>query len=93
MLFNVIKHAGTNRATVDLRAGTAGQLIFLVRDKGRGFDVTRAEAAQGDGFGLFRVRERLGLFGGRMEIDAAPGQGTRITLYVPGIYRATPPSA
>lgn len=91
LLFNVVKHAGTNRATVELRAGTADQLIIIVRDNGRGFDVTRAEAAQGNGFGLFRVRERLGLFGGRMEIDAAPGQGTHITLYVPGIYRAAPP--
>jgi len=29
------------------------------------------------------LRERLSLFGGRLEIDSAPGRGSRITILVP----------
>lgn len=36
------------------------------------------------GFGLFSVRERLVLLGGSMEIQSAPGQGSRFILKVPG---------
>lgn len=85
LLFNVIKHANTDNATVTLREDTAGQLVIIVEDQGRGFDVEIAEASHDDGFGLFSVRERLGLFGGQMLINSAPNQGTRITLSIPSI--------
>ena len=35
------------------------------------------------GWGLFRIRERLTLMGGRLDIDSAPGEGTRIRLVAP----------
>ena len=35
------------------------------------------------GFGLFNLQERLNLLGGRMDIESAPGAGTRITLLAP----------
>jgi CheY-like chemotaxis protein len=34
-------------------------------------------------FGLFSIRERLRILGGRMEVDAAPGRGCRISLVAP----------
>lgn len=37
----------------------------------------------GRGFGLFSVRERLELFGGKLEIQSAPGRGCRIFASVP----------
>jgi PAS domain S-box-containing protein len=83
LLFNVVKHGQTDHATVELAPGEAGYLRIQVSDAGRGFDVAAAEARHTGGFGLFSVRERLGFFGGRMAIDSAPGQGTRITLEVP----------
>jgi signal transduction histidine kinase len=83
LLFNVVKHAQTNRATVAVWAGEAGQLVIQVSDAGQGFALATAEARHANGYGLFSVRERLGLFGGQMTIDTAPGQGTRITLAVP----------
>lgn len=83
LLFNVIKHADTDYATVTLREDATGRLVIAVEDTGRGFDVESAEATHGGGFGLFSVRERLGLFGGQMLIDTAPNQGTRITLSIP----------
>jgi signal transduction histidine kinase len=84
LLFNVIKHAGVDRATVNLDDAD-GLLIVRVSDDGAGFDVEEARQrheATG-GFGLFSVRERLSLFGGRLEIISAPGRGTRLTIHVP----------
>jgi signal transduction histidine kinase len=82
LLFNVVKHAQTNRVTVAVGEDEAGQLVIQVSDQGQGFDVATAEAQRG-GFGLFSVRERLGLLGGRMTVESAPGQGTRIFIYAP----------
>ncbi|MEZ4731198.1 MAG: CheR family methyltransferase [Caldilineaceae bacterium] len=89
LLFNVVKHAGVDQATVELNTHTADECVIRIQDEGRGFDVAAAAAQAGGGFGLFSVRERLALFGGRMEIDSAPNQGTRILLYIP-ISSATP---
>lgn len=89
LLFNVIKHADTDHATVTLREGMAGFLLITVEDTGCGFDVDLAAAAHDGGFGLFSVRERLGLFGGQMHIDSSPNQGTRIILSIPSTLPGT----
>ena len=47
-----------------------------------GFDVAEAESRR-PGMGLFSMRERIALVRGRMEIDSAPGRGTRVTATVP----------
>jgi len=83
LLFNVVKHAGVDHATVYLSMHTAGECLIRIQDEGRGFDVATAAAEHKGSFGLFSVRERLNLFGGRMEIDSASNQGTRIMIYVP----------
>jgi CheY-like chemotaxis protein len=51
-----------------------------------GFDPTALKMAgeDGGGFGLFSIRERLSLLGGRMDIDSAPGRGSRFILTAPG---------
>ncbi len=85
LLFNVFKHAGTDRAVVTLQKGENETLIICVIDEGRGFDLAAAEARYDGGFGLFSVRERLGLFGGQIEINSAPGAGTHITINSPTI--------
>ena len=85
LLFNVVKHAGTDRARVSV-AREADRLVVLVEDEGAGFNPAaeqeRRPATQG-GFGLRSVRQRLSLLGGRLETDAAPDRGTRMTLFMP----------
>jgi CheY-like chemotaxis protein len=54
----------------------------VVSDKGAGFDVPNSEH-QGTGLGLFGIRERLEHAGGRLEINSAPGRGTRVILVAP----------
>lgn len=78
---NVLKHASADR--VELRLTTRGGSIQLdVIDDGRGFDVLEAQRRR-PGMGLFTMRERVALAGGRFEVHSTPGVGTRISAEVP----------
>lgn len=79
LLFNIVKHAGTDEARVLLVEG-ADALRVVVEDEGKGFDP--AEEVQG-GFGLANIRERIELMGGTVRIHSTPGEGTRIVMEVP----------
>ena len=85
LLFNVVKHAGVKSASVTLRRGQNGQVLIVVADSGVGFDPATVTpvGVGGGGFGLFSIRERLDLVGGRLEVESAPGEGSRFTLTVP----------
>ncbi len=52
--------------------------------QGAGFDPgpISSPVSSGGGFGLFSLRERLAMMGGRMEIEAAPGRGATFHLVV-----------
>ena len=55
---------------------------FSVRDDGCGFDPsTRPGPTQGH-FGLQGVRERVNKLQGKVKIESAPGQGTKITVEI-----------
>jgi PAS domain S-box-containing protein len=86
LLFNVVKHANVARVTVDLALGPNDTLCITVTDEGLGFDPReldeRAKANQ-VGWGLFSIRERLTLLGGRFDVESAPGRGTRFRLIAP----------
>jgi len=83
LLFNVVKHAHVQQARLSL-AEANQQLLITVEDKGVGFDPFKViNQAQISGFGLYSIRERLALFGGRLEIVSHPGDGARITIVVP----------
>ncbi len=83
LLFNVAKHADTDRAEV-LVESEGDDLTLTVRDDGSGFDPSVLEEGNGLlGLGLGSVRERLRLQGGDLEIHSRPGEGTRVVIYVP----------
>ena len=84
LLINVGKHAGAGRAEVDLRR-VGDEIVITVSDDGCGFDPGKPldpDNIEG-GFGLYSIRERLDYHGARMEVDAAPGKGTRIIIIAP----------
>ncbi len=90
LLFNIVKHAGIRTARVGV-AYHQGRIQVEVADEGSGFDSMRLgnrTSHEGSGMGLFSIRERLGYLGGTMEIDAAPGKGTRLQLVIPAIGTA-----
>ena len=83
LLRNVVKHAGARSVAVTART-RADAYEIEVLDDGHGFDVEHALShAEGTGFGLFSVRERLRHLGGRMLIHATIGSGTRVTMRLP----------
>jgi signal transduction histidine kinase len=78
-LTNVAKHAEARRISVTLTRKN-GSVVAIVEDDGSGFD---PDASEEDGLGLLGMRERLGLVGGKLRIEAAPGTGTTIAAEVP----------
>lgn len=84
LLFNVVKHAGVNKARVYV-SSTENEIRIMVADSGNGFTCSVSPAARRatGGLGLFSIRERLDMVGGRLEIDGAPGKGSRVSLYAP----------
>jgi signal transduction histidine kinase len=90
LLFNVVKHAGVSAARVEV-AVVDSCVRLAVIDEGVGFDPSILPG--GDHFGLFAVRERLDLLGGRVEITSSPGRGSRFTLVAPLCAPSNPPPA
>jgi signal transduction histidine kinase len=84
LLINVAKHARSRSASISL-ALSPSSLTVTVSDGGAGFDPDELHSAprQAESFGLFSVRQHLVELGGDMQIEAAPGEGTRVVLSVP----------
>ena len=76
-LTNVVRHADARTVAVDLLLD-AERLRLIVADDGRGFGEVHDE-----GYGIVGMRERAALASGEVEIDQAPGGGTRVTLELP----------
>lgn len=79
-LSNTARHAGACNVQVILAFGP-DELDLVVVDDGRGPDVARF--GKGEGQGLRNMRERARRLGGRVQIEPAPGGGTRVVLAVP----------
>ncbi|MFO8082258.1 MAG: MASE3 domain-containing protein [Armatimonadota bacterium] len=83
LLFNVVKHAGVDHATLHAEMNEDSQLRIHVIDDGHGFDPEDLLNEAGGGFGLQSVRNRIETLGGSCAIDSAPGEGTRVTMVIP----------
>jgi signal transduction histidine kinase len=84
-LINTVKHARATNALVTLDWRGPEAIAVCVEDDGAGFDVGEVETrrSRAGGFGLFSMRERLGVLGGRAEVTSARGNGTRVRLEMP----------
>jgi signal transduction histidine kinase len=79
-LTNVAKHA--RASNVDVRLERAdGELVLTVRDDGAGFSPDTSHKP--NSYGLIGLRERVYLLGGKVRIDSAPDDGTRIEVRLP----------
>ncbi|MFN8632303.1 MAG: response regulator [Chloroflexota bacterium] len=82
-LHNVEKHAEPSRVRVELHyVAPSGLVTLLVADNGKGFDRQALPGPDG-GFGLSGMRERMRLVGGDLEVESAPGWGTRVRARLP----------
>jgi PAS domain S-box-containing protein len=88
-LRNVIKHSGSQRASVEL-SGTAEAISLRIVDDGIGFD-PRLIHGKG-GLGLVSMRERVLHLGGEIAIDSQPSGGTRLRVRLPLMEAAKTPT-
>ena len=78
-LTNVIRHARAHQVVLHL-AMTPERVDMTIEDDGVGFDTTQIMANR---FGLVGLSERARLAGGLLEVQSAPGAGTRVSAIVP----------
>ncbi|WP_454061699.1 PAS domain S-box protein [Candidatus Nitrospira salsa] len=85
LLFNIVKHAGVPDAIVSIQGDRKEYVQVMVLDRGVGFHPSAQETkhTHTGKYGLFSIRERLEAIDGRLEIESAPGQGTRAQVMVP----------
>ncbi len=82
-LNNVAKHAHATTVAIALRR-SGSKYEMSVTDNGIGFRTVdlRAQSSR-PGLGMVTMRERAQAVGGRFEVMALPGSGTRLTVRVP----------
>ncbi len=85
LLFNVIKHAHVEQATISIQQPHGTHLQCIVSDEGRGFDTEKVALPNfgQDHFGLSDIRGRITALQGTISFDSFPGQGTRVSLTIP----------
>jgi PAS domain S-box-containing protein len=81
LLVNVVKHAQAQNVRVSIGRDN-GKVRIKVADDGVGF-IPSPQFNKIGGFGLFSIRERLNYFGGSVNIESKPDQGTHVTLTAP----------
>jgi two-component system sensor histidine kinase UhpB len=77
-LNNAVKHATPSSIWINLDY-VDGEVSISLEDNGRGF----ADLNNQNGMGLWGLQERFRLLNGGLEIESAPGKGTRLYGYLP----------
>jgi ligand-binding sensor domain-containing protein/signal transduction histidine kinase len=80
-LHNAVRHAAPTELAVTV-GYSRQELRIEIYDNGRGFESNAAGSAEGH-YGLLGMRERVSKLGGDLELESAPGHGTRVRLRVP----------
>ncbi len=104
VLRNLVKNAceaqpGGGRVTIATRGGTSSETVVVeVADAGPGMDpatVARvfepgfSTKGRGSGVGLTVSRRVVEQHGGSLDIETAPGRGTRVTVVLPALAEAS----
>ena len=79
-LTNIVRHARATQVDVILEQ-REGQIVAVIEDNGVGFDPR--QAMRGERLGLFGMRERAEMFGGKLIVESVAEIGTTIVVEVP----------
>jgi two-component system, NarL family, sensor histidine kinase DegS len=80
-LTNTFKHSAATWSEVKFaRAGDYAKVT--IEDNGKGFFVDKISGEKLH-FGLQTMKERAESVGGKLNVDSAPGKGTRIVVFLP----------
>lgn len=82
---NARKHAMAEHIWVNLRPFEKEMVLLEVRDDGVGFDVASVNRTydQRGSLGMVNLRERTELVNGVLNMQSAPGKGTRVQVFIP----------
>lgn len=83
-LTNIAKHARAKNVSIVIEQ-KPHSVIAIIEDDGKGFDVHAVmESAQEESkLGLYGMRERAELVGGRLQIESTPGKGSSVFVEIP----------
>jgi PAS domain S-box-containing protein len=82
-LSNVLKHARATRVRIQIRSSESDGCV-TVEDDGQGFDpAAPPHPAEQPHWGHLSMQQRAISLGGELQIDSAPGGGTRVTVRFP----------
>ncbi|MCD6049782.1 MAG: histidine kinase [Verrucomicrobia bacterium] len=79
---NAVKHAEAKVVTVLIEVQEA-QVRLLVKDDGKGFDLSKGSAVKPGHFGLQGMQERAKKAGGELRLASEPGKGTAVEFIAP----------
>ncbi len=81
---NIIRHAAAKSALLTITFASEGLYLWL-KDDGIGFEApgNPTDMADKGHFGLMGIHERALLFGGWLNINTAPGNGTALEIFLP----------
>ncbi len=84
---NARKHASASEICVRLNPVAHSKSVALleIEDNGTGFDLAAIQSSydRRGSLGMVNLRERADLISGLLQINSHPGQGTRVTVYIP----------
>jgi signal transduction histidine kinase len=81
---NILHHSKAKNASISLQFQEE-EIILKISDNGVGFNVSKITHIEesGKGAGLFSMKERTRLLGGRCFIESKPELGTSVTVIIP----------
>lgn len=79
VLNNIVKHAKASKVEIEIRSQDH-KFVLIVCDNGVGFETANVQ----EGLGLKNLRGRAEKIGATLGLSSCKGQGTKITLSVPG---------
>jgi two-component system CheB/CheR fusion protein len=83
LLFNIVKHSGSLKATVTMEQVDQDWARIIVSDPGKGFNPRTVLDQKRRSRGLRSVQQELKLFGCRLEMDSAEQKGARMIINIP----------
>jgi signal transduction histidine kinase len=81
---NVIRHARASQADILLQSRDR-KLVLIVEDNGIGFIPSAVDERIHNG--IFGMRERVEMLGGKLTIESEPGRGATVLVELPYDYQ------
>lgn len=80
-LNNIVKHAEASKISLSCKCKN-NDCHIVIRDNGKGF-VDETNDYGEKHFGIFCMKERIKLLGGKIDFDSVPEEGTTISIMIP----------